>query len=82
MTQFPFSLDRLVKVSESGQVIYKSEKASCRFFPDSGGDGIKSGPKRNYQILCPLDFLAEFTQHIPAKGANLIATTAIIPTKA
>ena len=28
--------------------------------------------KRNFQILPPLDFLAEFTQHIPAKGSHLI----------
>jgi len=27
---------------------------------------------RTGQILPPLDFLAEFTQHIPAKGAHLI----------
>ncbi|MBC8871334.1 MAG: transposase [Planctomycetes bacterium] len=30
------------------------------------------GAKRNFQILPPLDFLAEFTQHIPPKGAHLI----------
>ena len=28
--------------------------------------------QRNFQILPPLDFLAEFTQHIPAKGLHLI----------
>ena len=28
--------------------------------------------KRNFQILPPLDFLAEFTQHIPPKGSHLI----------
>jgi len=27
---------------------------------------------RNFQILEPLDFLAEFSQHIPPKGAHLI----------
>ena len=71
-TRCPFSLARLVKVSQSGQVVYKAEKASCRSFPDPGGDGLQAGPKRNYQILPPLDFLAEFTQHIPAKGSPLI----------
>ena len=30
------------------------------------------GPKRNFQILDLLEFLAEFTQHIPPKGAHLI----------
>jgi len=62
----------LVKVTDTGQVIYKAEKQSCRAFPDPNGDGITSGPKRNFQILSPLDFLAEFTQHIPLKGAHLI----------
>ena len=41
-------------------------------FPDQNGDVIVSGPKRNFQILSPLDFLAEFTQHIPPKGSHLI----------
>ena len=33
---------------------------------------MQSGPKRNYQVLPPLDFLAEFTQHIPPKGSHLV----------
>ena len=72
MTRCPFSLSRLVKVTETGQVVYKAEKQACRAFPDQNGDGIASGPKRNFQILSPLDFLAEFTQHIPPKGSHLI----------
>ena len=72
MTRCPFSLSRLVKVSESGQVVYKAEKHTCRAFPDQHGDGMQAGPKRNYQILSPLDFLAELTQHIPPQGAHLI----------
>jgi len=72
MTRCPFSLSRLVKVTETGQVVYKAEKPSCRAFPDPHGDGLVCGPKRNFQILAPLDFLAEFTQHIPPKGAHLI----------
>ena len=72
MTRCPFSLSRLVKVTKTGQVVYKAEKDACRAFPDPQGDGLASGPKRNFQILAPLDFLAEFTQHIPPKGAHLI----------
>ena len=72
MTRCPFSLSRVVKVTETGQVIYKAEKQTCRAFPDPNGDALVSGPKRNFQILSPLDFLAEFTQHIPPKGSNLI----------
>jgi ribosomal protein S27E len=72
MTRCPFSLSRLMKVSDTGRVIYQAEKQACRAFPDPKGDGMQAGPKRNFQILSPLDFLAEFTQHIPAKGSHLI----------
>ncbi len=72
MTRCPFSLSRLVKVTKTGVVVYKAEKHACRAFPLLAGDGIKAGAKRNYQVLGPLDFLAEFTQHIPAKGAHLV----------
>jgi hypothetical protein len=72
MTRCPFSLSRLVKVSDTGQVIYQAEKQTCRAFPDPKGDGVQAGVPRNFQILDPLDFLAEFTQHIPPKGSHLI----------
>ncbi len=72
ITRCPFSLSRLVKIGESGQVVYRAEKQACRAFPDPNGDGMQSGPKRNYQVLPPLDFLAEFTQHIPPKGSHLV----------
>ena len=72
MTRCPFSLSRLVKVTKTGQVIYKAEKDACRAFPDPQRDGLARGPQRNFQILDPLEFLAEFTQHIPPKGAHLI----------
>jgi hypothetical protein len=72
MTRCPFSLPRLVKVTDTGQVVYKAEKQACRAFPDPRSRGLESGPKRNFQILPPLDFLAEFTQHMPPKGAHLI----------
>jgi hypothetical protein len=72
MTRCPFSLSRLVKVTETGQVIYKAEKDACRAFPDPQDDELARGTRRNFQILDPLEFLAEFTQHIPPKGAHLI----------
>jgi len=72
MTRCPFSLSRLVKVSDTGQVIYQAEKQACRAFPDPKADGMRAGVPRNFQILEPLDFLAEFTQHIPPKGSHLI----------
>ncbi len=72
MTRCPFSLSRLVKVSATGQVVYQAAKQACRAFPDPKGDGTQPGVKRNFQILSPLDFLAELTQHIPPKGSHLI----------
>jgi hypothetical protein len=33
---------------------------------------MATGIKRNFQVLAPLEFLAEFTQHILPKGAHLI----------
>jgi hypothetical protein len=72
MTRCPFSLSRLAKVTQDGMVLYKAEKPDCRAFPLLAGDGMRPGAKRNYEVLSPLDFLAEFTQHIPAKGAHLV----------
>ncbi|MFC1652818.1 transposase, partial [Planctomycetota bacterium] len=72
ITRCPFSLSRLIKVTDTGQIVYKAEKHACRAFPDQNGDGITSGPKRNFQVLGPLDFIAEFTQHIPPKGSHLV----------
>jgi hypothetical protein len=72
MTRCPFSLSRLVKVSQTGQVIYRAEKDACRAFPDPQDAELTRGPQRNFQILDPLEFLAEFTQHTPPKGAHLI----------
>ena len=72
MTRCPFSLSRLVKVTGTGQVVYKAEKDACRRFPDPRGGDLATGIKRNFQVLGPLEFLAEFTQHIPPKRAHLI----------
>jgi hypothetical protein len=58
MIRCPFSLSRLVKVTETGQVVYKAEKQACSAFPDPRANDLKAGTKRNFQILSPLDFLA------------------------
>ena len=71
ITRCPFSLSRLVKVTQTGQVIYRAEKAACRAFPDPRDEGLAAGTKRNFQVLSALEFLAEFTQHIPPKGGTL-----------
>ena len=53
--------------SKYGQLGY-----ACRAFPDPQRELLESGTKRNFQILSPLDFLAEFTQHIPPKGSHSV----------
>ena len=58
--------DPFVAPSDTGQVIYQSEKQACRAFPDPKGDGMQAGVPRNFQILEPLDFLAEFSQQRPS----------------
>ncbi len=72
ITRCPLSLSRLIRVTPTGQVIYRAEKAACRAFPDPHGAGLAAGTKRNFQVLPAVEFLAEFTQHIPPKGAHLI----------
>ena len=79
----PFSLSRMIKVTESGQVIYKTEHGDCQKFPDPASDTLKSGIARNFHTASsdyysplrgvdPLDFLAEITQHIPEPRAHTI----------
>ena len=48
-------------------------KGACRAFPRSAAQRVRrAGPKRNFQILDPLEFLAAFTQYVLPKGAHLI----------
>lgn len=68
----PFSLDRIVKVTPTGQVVYRAEHQDCRKFPDPDSDDLRSGISRNFQIFDPMDFLAEVTQHIPETGEHTI----------
>ena len=51
ITRCPFSLARLVKVTPTGQVIYRAEKAACHPFPDPRHPGLAKGTKRNFQLL-------------------------------
>jgi|GEM_PF-6104964 len=67
----PFSLARVVKVTASGQVIYRAEKPGCRPFPKPAGRDLFGGVPRNFQVFDALDSLAELTQHIPDQGEHL-----------
>jgi hypothetical protein len=68
----PFSLARMIKVTEDGKVIYRTGKSNCLRFPEHGDEQLKAGTSRNFQVFDPLEFLAEVTQHIPEKGQHQI----------
>ena len=68
----PFSLDRIMKLTESDHVVYKAEHTQCQRFPEPGDDRLKGGVSRNFQVFDPLDFIAEITQHIPNHGEHTI----------
>ena len=68
----PFSLARVVRLTDDGSVIYRAEKDHCRRFPGAASGDLRGGPRRNFQVFSALDFLAEVTQHIPEKGEHLL----------
>jgi hypothetical protein len=70
--QCPFSLARVVRLTDDGSVIYRAEQQQCRRFPGPASADLRGGPKRNFQNFTALDFLAEVTQHIPDKGEHLV----------
>ena len=71
MLRCPFSLERLIRVTEQGKVIYLAEKRSCRRFPRPASPDLFNGVARNFQVFDPLDFIAELTQHIPDARRHL-----------
>ena len=72
LARCPFSLARLVRITEEGKVLYKADKEHCQEYPSPASEDLYGGINRNYQIFEPLDFLAELTQHIPNQGEHLI----------
>ena len=50
MVRCPFSLGRLIKVTDEGTVVYRSEKQHCRPFPDTKSTTLRQGTKRNLSI--------------------------------
>jgi hypothetical protein len=68
----PFSLARVVRLTDDGSVIYHAEKDHCGRFPGPASADLRGGPRRNFQVFSALDFLAEVTQHIPDKGEHLV----------
>ncbi len=75
MLRCPFSLERMIRVTGQGTVIYLAEKKACRRFPKpASGDlfGGSPGVARNFQVFDALDFIAELTQHAPDPRKHLV----------
>jgi len=70
ISRCPFSLVRMIKVTEDGQVIYRAGRSECLRFPRPGDERLREGVSRNFQVFDALEFLAEVTQHIPGKFKN------------
>jgi hypothetical protein len=71
MLRCPFSLERLIRATGQGKVIYLAEKKACRRFPKPASPDLFGGVRRNFQVFDALDFIAELTQHIPDARRHL-----------
>ena len=65
MLRCPFSLERMIRVTDQGKVLYLAEKKAPRRFPKPASGDLFGDVARNFQVFDPLDFIAEITQHIP-----------------
>ena len=72
VSRCPFSLSRMVSVTDDGKILYRASFANCLPFPISGDKDLMKGIPRNFEVFEPLDFLAAVTQHIPDKGDHTI----------
>jgi len=68
----------MISVDPEGSVVYRASNKSCVPYPAMGDETFKTGVKRNFQALKPLDFLAEVTQHIMIAGATLFYITDLL----
>jgi hypothetical protein len=72
MLRCPFSLQRLIRLTAEGKVIYLAEKNAPHRFPNPASPVLFGGVARNFQVFDPLDFIAELTQHIPEPRKHLV----------
>jgi len=72
MVRCPFSISRVLRLTDEGKVIYRADKRGPQRFPDPGRADLAAGTSRNFQVFDALDFIAEVTQHVPDKGEHLV----------
>jgi hypothetical protein len=68
VSRCPFSLSRMVSLTDDGKILYRASHANCLPFPISGDKALMKGIPRNFEVFEPFDFLAAVTQHIPDTG--------------
>ena len=68
----PFSLARVVRLTDGGSVIYRAVQDHCPRFPTPANADLRGGPCRNFQVFSALDLLTELTQHVPEQGEHLV----------
>jgi hypothetical protein len=68
----PFSLSRIISLTDDGKILYRASAPNCIPFPKTDDNELAAGNPRNFEIYEPLDFLATVTQHIPDKGEHQI----------
>jgi hypothetical protein len=59
---------RSANLPTNRSVVYRAEQDRCRRLPGPASGQLRGGPRRNFQVFTPPDFLAEVTQYIPEKG--------------
>ena len=47
----PFSLTRMINVSDKGEVVYRAEHKDCRKFLMLASGDLKNGAARNFQVF-------------------------------
>jgi hypothetical protein len=65
------SLERLIRVTPEGKVLYLTERSTPRRFPGPASSNLFGDVARNFQLFDPLKFIAEHTQHIPDARKHL-----------
>ena len=68
MLRCPFSLQRMIRVTDGGQVLYVAEKRAPQRFPKPASADLFGDVARNFQIFDPLDFIATLAS-IPRRPA-------------
>ena len=58
MLRCPFSLQRMIKVTPEGKVVYVAEKRDCRRFPRPASRDQFNAVSRDFQVFDPMDFIA------------------------